>query len=456
MTRRLPLPTRRSFLSSSAGALALPLWTSGLPLPRGLRPRRYGPNERLRVASVGVGGMGGADLNSIASAPGVDVVALCDVDAQRLAAAVASVTRGENPPPAPKTFADYRRMFDAMADDIDAVSVSTPDHMHAPISLAAMRRGKHVYCQKPIAHDLKGCRAMAEMAAEKGLVTQMGTQIHAHSAYRTAVAALQQGVIGKVEEAHLWVSKSWAGPAAGRPDKTDPVPEHLKWDLWLGVAPERGYVNGIYHPAQWRGWKDFGCGTLGDMGCHIFDPVFTALGIGSPTKVVSRGPQHHAETFAADSDVTYRFPGTEHTAESIVFRWTDGRGQSRPAADRAQLPEGTNLPGAGSFLVGTEGVMVIPHWSMPQLYRKGEPLDRTFDVIESTNHYHEWVAACRGEGEASTPFAYSGPLTEAVLLGTIAGNFPETELTWDAEAMRLDHAPAQALVERQWRDGFGE
>lgn len=400
--------------------------------------------------------MGAADLRSITATDGVEIVAVCDIDTQRLAAAVQSLTTGDNPRPEPKAFADYRRMFDAMEGDIDAVTVSTPDHMHAPISLAAMRRGKHVYCQKPIAHDLKGCRAMAEMAAERGLVTQMGTQIHAHSAYRTAVAALRSGVIGEVSEAHLWVSRSWAGPKDGRPAEGDDIPEYLSWDLWLGVAPERPYANGLYHPGNWRGWKDFGCGTLGDMGCHIFDPVFTALGIGSPTQVVSRGPMHNDETFAPDSDVTYRFPGTEKTADEIIFRWTDGRAGSRPAVERAQLPEGAELPGAGSFLVGSEGVMVIPHWSQPKLYRNGEPLDRTFEVIESIDHYAEWVDACRGEGESSTPFSYSGPLTEAVLLGTIAGNFPDRELNWDAEAMRLDDDEAQALVERPWREGYDE
>ncbi len=394
--------------------------------------------------------MGASDLGSIASGKNVRIVALCDVDSRRLATAQGRF-------PEAHAFADWRRLLDTIGKDIDAVSVSTPDHMHGPIALAAMGLGKHVYCQKPIAHNVRECRAMAKMAAQQRVVTQMGTQIHSDAAYRTAVATLQAGVIGKVSEAHLWVSRSWVGPSAGRPSKTDPVPEALNWDLWLGGAPKRPFVKGTYHPGNWRGWRDFGAGTLGDMGCHIFDPVFSALGLGSPLTVHSNGPEHGVETFAADSDITYIFPGTKYTTETLKMRWTDGNGPSRPAAALAQLPttpEPVKLPGAGSFLIGEKGVMVIPHWSAPRFYSNGEVLDVSVEERESRNHYNEWSDACRGEGESSTPFSYSGPLTEAVLIGTLAGSAPGRTLTWKATDMTLGDPKLDQLLQRDYRKGW--
>jgi predicted dehydrogenase len=420
---------------------------SAVAAPFAFAGRRPSIRERLNIACVGVRGMGGSDLQQLASSPHANIVALCDVDSGNLGHA--AERHGEA-----RTFADWRRMLDTMHKDIDAVSVSTPDHMHAPIALAAMSLGKHVYCQKPIAHNVQECRAMSVSAAKHGVVTQMGTQIHSDAAYRTAVATLRSGVIGKVSEAHLWVSKSWAGPADGRAARTDDVPESLNWDLWLGGAAERPYVKGAYHQASWRGWKDFGCGTLGDMGCHIFDPVFSALGIGAPQRVTSLGPQHHAETFAANSDIRYVFPGTEHTTQTVNMRWTDGNAESGPDADRAQLPDGVSLPGAGSFLVGERGVMVIPHWSAPRFYKDGEVLEVESIDLASRSHYHEWIDACRGEGESSTPFAYSGPLTEAVLVGTIAGNYKGREFNWNSPDMTFGDEAADRYLSRSYRRGW--
>ncbi len=429
--------SRRSFLKSSAALAAAPIcWP---------RPWRTSPAQTLNIACVGVGGMGRSDLDSVASGKHVRIAALCDVDAGNLGSAAKAHASA-------RTFRDFRKMLDAMGKDIDAVVVSTPDHMHGPIAVAAMRLGKHVYCQKPIAHNLHECRLMANVAKAQRVVTQMGTQIHAHEAYRTAVATLQAGAIGKVKEAHLWVGKSWAGPAEGRPAKKDPVPEGLDWDLWLGVADERPFVQGLYHPANWRGWIDFGSGTLGDMGCHIFDPVFTALGLGAPLTVESRGPAHHVETFAGDEDVRYTFPGTEHTAETLEFRWTDGK--VGPDAARAQLPADAKLPGSGSFLVGEKGVMVIPHWAMPSLYHDGKKLDVPLEKRSATDHYHEWTDACRGEGTTSTPFSYAGPLTETVLVGTVAGRFRGRALRWDSAGLRFDVTDANALVRRSYREGW--
>ncbi|MGE3175766.1 MAG: Gfo/Idh/MocA family oxidoreductase [Planctomycetota bacterium] len=431
--------SRRSFLQTSAAFAAAPL------LPRWSATLETRPLETLSVACVGTGGMGGADLAAVARCPNVRIAALCDVDQARLAAAAAEH-------PDARTFADWRALFDTLGRDLDAVVVSTPDHMHGPIAIAALRRGLHVYCQKPLAHNLHECRRMTELAAAGGLVTQMGTQIHAHPAYRTAVHMLRSGAIGLVREVHAWVAKSWAGPAGGRPDRSDPVPAGLDWDLWLGAAPARPFVEGAYHPAQWRGWLDFGTGTLGDMGCHILDPVFTALELGAPTTVLSRGPQHGHETFAADGDVVWTFAPTARTAGALRLHWTDGG--AHPEAARAHLPPGVELPRAGSFTIGERGVMVLPHWAMPTFYRDGHQLELPIEEQPAGDHYREWTLACRGEGTPSTPFAYAGPLTEAVLVGVIAGRHKDRLLRWDSAAMRFGDERADALVRRTYRDGW--
>lgn len=437
----MPIPssiTRRHFLQASGVAAA----SAPMLGPRILNPD---PLETLNVACVGVGGMGGSDLNATAKGKNVRIVALCDIDANNLGRAA----KGHGDA---KTFADYRKMLDTMGKDIDAVVVATPDHMHGSISLAAMSLGKHVYCQKPIAHNLYECREMASLAKKTGVVTQMGTQIHSHAAYRTAVATLRSGVIGKVKEAHLWVGKSWGGSTKGRAPKGDPVPDHVDWDLWLGVAKDRPFVKGAYHPGQWRRWLDFGSGTLGDMGCHIFDPVFSALGIGAPKSVVSNGPGHFNEMFAPNGDLTYEFPGTDQTEDTITFRWTDG--SSKKAIEKAQLPKGEKLPGAGSFLVGEKGVMVIPHWAPPRFYSNGQKLDVDVKNLPSLEHRNEWTDACRGEGKTSTPFSYACPLTEAVLIGTVAGHFASEKLQWDSANMEFDNYVATALVRRIYRKGW--
>lgn len=441
MPRPLARPTldRRHFLVRSAGGLAV------LAAPR----RLFGqsPNSTLRVAAVGVAGKGQSNVAQVAGAEGVKIVALCDVDHRHLARASKTYSEAS-------LHVDWRRMLDERAREFDAVIVSTPDHLHAPVAIAAMERGLHVYCEKPIAHDIGQCRKMAVLAEKQKLVTQMGTQIHSLEAYRSAVATVRSGAIGKVKEAHLWVSKSWAGPAEGRPKTSSRVPAHLEWDLWLGPAPVRPYADGHYHPARWRGWRDFGCGTLGDMGCHIFDPVFSALGLGGPTSARSLGPSHHAESFAGDGDVHYVFPGTQWTTDTLKMRWTDGSGPARPDASKAQLPAGRQLPGAGSFLVGEKGVMLIPHWAIPTLWSKGEPLGTEVTRLPSKNHYHEWAAACRGNDTASTPFSYSAPLTEAVLMGVVAGCVKGGEVSLDASRERFVQPDAQALFTTTPRKGW--
>lgn len=397
------------------------------------------------MAAVGVANKGGDDLHHVAASPNVRVVALCDVDSTFL-------DRAAQQYPAARKFADYRKMLDQASQEFDAVIVGTPDHMHGSIAIAAMSLGKHVYVEKPLAHNLAELRRMATLAEDNRLTTQMGTQIHSHETYRTAVEMIRQGTIGKVREAHAWVGSRLPLLAASRPDKADPVPASLDWDLWQGVAPQRPYVDGLYHPFHWRMWRDYGGGILGDMGCHIFDPIFSALQLGPPLSVESAGPVHPHDTFAPDGDVTLTFASTPYTSGELTLRWTHGT--AKPRAELAQLPPGASLPDGGSFVVGERGVMVLPHWAMPSFYRDGAPLEVDLTSAGSVDHYVQWADACRGEGQTSTPFSYAAKVTEAVLVGVVAGGLPPQRLAWDSANLRFDSSEANALVKRRYREGW--
>jgi predicted dehydrogenase len=267
------------------------------------------PSRKLNIASVGVGGMGWADTNSLANGP-VNMVAICDVSQARLAKSAARF-------PGAKQYADWRKLLDEQAANIDGLSVSTPDHMHAPISMSAILRGKNVYCQKPLTHSLYEARQLAAAARKANVVTQMGIQCHSSVEYRMAVELIQSGVVGKVKEVHAWSDRPGAaGWKQGLPRRTgaDPVPADLNWDLWLGVAPERPYLNGAYVPGVWRGILDFGCGALGDMGCHIIDTPCNALKLGSPSLVWAEGPGCTDDMHPKWEAIHYEFPGTAYTA----------------------------------------------------------------------------------------------------------------------------------------------
>ena len=293
---------------------------------------------------------------------------------------------------------------------IDSVNVSTPDHMHAVMAMSALQLGKHVYCQKPLAHDLYEVRALAEYAARRHVVTQMGIQIHATSHYQMARVIVQSGAIGKIKAVHSWCPKSWGDPSP-IPLRSDPVPAQLNWDLWVGVCAPRTFIgNGYYHPGNWRKRLDFGTGTFGDMGCHIFDPVFSALDLTSPVTVRSEGPAPNQWNWAIDSKIEYVFPGTHATAQhTIKVTWYDGA-QKPPPEVRALL-EGDELPDTGSIFVGTQGTMVLPHVSKPMLYPDKKFKDYGFAEVSSRDHWGEFVDACRGEGNAHAQFNYAGPLT---------------------------------------------
>jgi len=431
--------SRRSFLKT-IGVFA----SAGPFVTHGLMARS--PNSVLRHASFGAGGMAWQDLNELAKYKEVELVAVAELDA---------VTAAEfrKKFPQVRVYPDYRDLLDGEANRIDSVNVSTPDHMHAVMALSAMELGKHVYGQKPLAHDLFEVRRMTEFANEKKLVTQMGIQIHSHSHYRTATVIAKSGAIGKIKEVHSWCPKSWGDPAP-KPDRVDPVPPGFDWNLWLGPCAERPFIgNTYYHPANWRKRLDFGTGTFGDMGCHIFDPVFTSLDLGAPVSVRSEGPAPNAYNWALDSKIHYVFPGTAYTAENTLkVTWYDGA--QKPPAEVKALLEGDDYPDSGSILVGTQGVMVIPHIARPLLYPDKKFASHKYPEVPSVDHWGSFVEACRTGSRTSANFNYAGPLTETVLLGGVASRFPKTTLKYDPATLQFDLAEANQYVRRQYRTGW--
>jgi predicted dehydrogenase len=430
--------SRRTFLKKlGAGLLSAPFLT------RGLMARR--PAEILRHASFGAGGMAWVDLSELAKWQVVQLVAVADVDLAR----TADVRKRF---PMARIYQDWRELLDKEHKHIDSVNVSIPDHMHAPAAGAAIELGKHVYCQKPLAHDLYEARKLTELARRKRVVTQMGIQIHSSAQYRAAVLLLQAGAIGKVQEVHSWCSKSWGDPSP-LPQTRDPVPEGFAWDLWLGVCADRPFIgNGYYHPSNWRKRLDFGTGTFGDMGCHLFDPVFTSLRLGAPISVRSEGPAPNAWNWANNSRIHYTFPGTEYTADSLSLTWYDG--SSKPPKDILALLEGDQPPETGSIFVGAQGVLVLPHISRPLLYPDKKFAHLKFPDVGGGDHWAEFGLACLGHATASASFDYAGPLTEAVLLGCIACRFPQTTLKWHAANLSFDLAEANRFVRREYRPGW--
>lgn len=439
MNTRIP---RRTFVQSLAVA------GSALALPAVSYARVLGANDRLHVASVGTGGKGQSDLNGVAASPAVNVAAICNIDdsAKHLGWAAEKY-------PQARKYSDWRKLLDE-AKDIQGVIVSTPDHMHAPVSLAAMHLGKHIFCQKPLTHTLHEARQMTLAAKKAGVVTQMGNQIQSHEAYRTAVAIVQAGLIGKVKAVHSWQGgiPRWR-LAEDRPAKVDPVPAGVEWDLWLGIAPERPYVKDLYHSFNWRNWQDFGTGQLGDFGCHILDPVFKALKLTAPTKAIAEAPAINKETWTKSATVRYTFPKTEYTAgETLPLTWYDGDGVTAPRELLTDIPADAKLPGSGSALVGERGTLVVPHVAFPKYYGPA-PFALSADLkVAGVDHYVQFADACRGIGSTTSNFDYAGPLTETVMLGVIGVRLPKQELIWDAAALKVtNNEAAQHLITKPYR-----
>ena len=410
--------------------------------------------KRLRTAHIGVGNMGNEDLKDIASHPQVDVTALCDVDSRFLEEAHTMF-------PNAKIYKDYRIMLTEMHDKIDAVIVSTPDHTHAPASIFAMKLDKPVYCQKPLTHHVSEARTMRKLAEDKKLVTQMGIQVHSFYDYKLATLLIQSGIIGKVHTVRAWSPKNWGynGPV---PNGSDPIPEYLDWNLWLGTSAERPYKEEFYHTMNWRKLLDYGCGTLGDMGVHIFDTPYNALALDVPKTITTNCRKPNGYGFPEKNKVTYQFPKTKYTTKTLTWIWEDGEGAPESHED-LKLPNNEVLHDQGAMFIGKKGRLYLPHFQlMPKLIVDGQYKD--FDVkpfglgepvrdyaSESPKHYHQFVDACLGKGECSAPFSYASKLTESILLGVIAGRFPNQTLHWDSKKARFKEAAANQFLDAPYR-----
>jgi predicted dehydrogenase len=429
--------TRRSALKKLAAA--------GIAAPFALRAHAHAaPSETVYHASFGASGQAWSDIGALAASKNLKLVAVAEVDLNR----VAQVKRRF---PEVRVYQDWRELLDK-EKTLNSVNVSTPDHMHASITMRAMRQGLHVYTQKPLTQTIYEARQLTLVAAEKKLVTQMGTQIHSHEVHRQVVATIQAGAIGKVKEAHSWSGKDW-GDSNPRPDRTDPVPANLNWDAWLGVASTRPFIKGYYHPAIWRKRLDFGTGTFGDMGCHILDPVFSSLALVMPKSVRSEGDGPNADSWALNARVTYVFPATKYTTDGFTLNWYNGA--NRPSAEIKALIGGRRLNDQGSIYVGTEGVLYSPYIAATVLFPTEKFKEYALPNPGGNDHYLQFVEACRGNGQASTPFSYSGKLTESVLLGCLATRFPKTTLDWDGPNLQITNVKeANAFVRRTYRKGW--
>jgi predicted dehydrogenase len=434
MKKTYPMNRRQLLKLSSASAAAL--FVSGTPA----RASRN-PLEKLNIACIGTANRARADIDGVVHE---NIVALCDVDSGYLDRCAAWFT--ENGKGKPALFRDYRTMLADAADTFDAVVVGTTDHHHAPATIRALRAGKHVYCEKPLTHTVAEARLIAETAREQGVATQLGTQIHAGSNYRRCVEIIQGGVIGDVTEAHVWVNKAWGGGEL--PEKADPVPETLDWDLWLGPAPERPYAAGRYHPANWRRWWDFGQGTLGDMACHYMDLPFWALKLKHPTHCEAEGPEPHPHTCPLGLIVRYEFPARD-SMPPVKLTWYDGNMVPKKINDQP-------VPANGIMFVGTEGMMFASYSNyrlFPQQKFAGfQPPEPT--IPDSIGHHKEWIQACKEGTPTTCNFDYSGALTETVLLGNVAYR-SGTGFAWDAANLKATDAPeANQFVSKEYRKGW--
>ncbi|MDA1049630.1 MAG: Gfo/Idh/MocA family oxidoreductase [Planctomycetota bacterium] len=430
------MPTRinrRGFLQTST---ALGIAASSAVL---LKPSRVlGANERLNIGVIGVGGRGASDLAGVA---GENIVALCDVDEGRLDAATAKHSSA-------KKYVDYRKLLEQ--DDLDAVVVATPDHHHAPATVRALRRGLHVYCEKPLTHTVAEARLITQLTAEKKLATQMGTQNHEHPGYLRLVELLQSRAIGNVSEVHVITDRPgrWWPQGLDRPTDKPPIPAGLHWDLWLGPASERDY-NAAYVPFKWRGWWDFGCGAIGDMAIHLMDPTFWALELGGPVKVTSKGPEPHAHSGPTWMETRFEF-GKRGELPPVEVYWYEG--EAKPRDEIAN-----ELPMNGSLFIGDQGRIAIAHDGHPKLL----PEDKFVDfkgpdsyLPTSPGHHQQWIEACKTGSRTGSPFTYAGPFTEVVLLGNVAYRVGQT-VEFDPATMKVKNVPeANQYLSKPYRKGW--
>lgn len=424
---------RREFLRTTA-LTGIGVWTFGSTV----QGQSRSPNEKLNIACIGVGGRG---ASNVAGVRGENIVAMCDVDEARAA-------RSFEQFPQAKKYQDFRRMLDELKT-IDAVVVSTPDHVHAPAAMMAMQLGKHLYCEKPMAHNIAEVRKMAAAAAKMKLATQMGNQGHSGEKYRQVVELVKSGAIGAVREAHGWCSKNFSADA--RPTDTPPVPPTLNWDLWLGPAPERPY-HPAYVPFEWRGWRDFGTGGVGDMACHILDPIFWSLDLRYPRSVETEGEPVTSEGFSKQFTAVYQFDARGNLPP-VKLTWRTGH--DRPPVE---LPSTVKVPSQGQLLVGDRGMLLSAHGGglvalLPQEKYAGFKAPEPFLPV-SPGHHEEWILACKTGSPTGSNFDYAADLTTAVLLANVAQRVGQ-KLEWDHVNMKATNCPAaDEHLRRVYRAGW--
>lgn len=444
---------RRQFLIRNTAAAAAAVGSASLW--HSPRQARAAANDRLKVAFIGVGGRGGGNLKSITATGKIDVVAICDIDTRFLDHTAERF-------PAAQKFQDFRRLYDAVGKDIDAAVVSTTEHTHAYATMPALQLGKHVYCEKPLAYNIAETRAVTEAAARAGVVTQMGTQIHATENYHRVVELIQSGAIGDVGEAHVWVSRAWGLQSEedakkndrlfvdARPTEAMTPPSHIDWNLWLGPAPERPFHDVYFPGPNWYRWWDFGNGTMSDLGSHWNDLPYWALKLDAPKTVEAFGPPAHPEIAPATMAAEYRYDKRDDLPP-VKLTWHQG--DSKPEIwKRGEIPQWNN----GVLFVGSKG-MLLSDYKKHVLLPEDDFVDFHYPepfIPDSPGHHEEWVAACLHGGQTGSPFSYAGPLTEANHLGNVAYRVGE-KITWDPVHMKCIGCPqADPFIRREPREGW--
>ncbi len=425
---------RREFLRrAGVTGAALSVWgLEGCQTP----PKRISPNEKLNIGMIGTAHRAAEDLKEVS---GENIVALCDIDDNYLSAAAQKF-------PQAKTYNDFRRLLEQ--NDIDAVVIGTPDHTHAPAAAWAMRLGKHVYCEKPLTHDVHEARFLTDLARKMKVATQLGTQIHAGENYRRVVEIIQSGAIGPVSAVHVWVGKNWAH--SKDPSRTPvPVPSNLHWDLWLGPAPERPY-DPVYLPQEWRRWWDFGGGTLADMGCHYIDLPFWALNLRYPLTVEAQGPPVDPQTAGRNLSIRWTFPA-RGDQPPLELTWHDDEAKPPILAEKK-----IKAWDSGVLFVGAKGMMLANYDEyrlLPEAnFADFKPPARS--IPSSIGHHKEWINACKTGAPTTCNFGYSGPLTETVLLGNVSYRTGK-KLEWNAAKLQAVNCPeAEKLLRREYRAGW--
>lgn len=444
-------PNRREFLQTTAAVAGVGFFSSVA-----VSQDSKSPNERIRFACVGIGGKGSSDSGDAGNSG--DVVAICDIDDGRLNNAAKRFTKA-------KLYNDYRELLDESGKDIDAVTVSTPDHMHAVIAATAMKMGKHCFCQKPLTHDIYEARKLAQIARENKVATQMGNQGTAENGLRKAAAMLRMGLLGPVQHVHVWSNRPIWAQGVDRPEEK-PVPPGVHWDLWVGTAPYRPYANG-YHDFAWRGWWDFGTGALGDMACHTVNMPYMGLELRDPTSVQAVTSGHNGDSYPKDSKIDFEFPANDWRGP-LKFTWYDG----------GQMPEADSLPDkfkdrdresgartmykSGCMIVGEKGKLFSPDDYAARYVLDGVDEPENVEFERSPGHFQEWVNAIKGGKPARSNFPdYAGGLTETILLGNLAvaaapeAGTPGKKVEWNAKEMKPTNAPElEHIVKREYRPGY--